>query len=97
MIERIGAPPSVVAADSRPAGAGAAVDGFAKALESALQRLDATQREAETAAIQFATGVTDDLAAVILAGERARLALQLATAVRNRVLEAYQEIMRLPL
>jgi flagellar hook-basal body complex protein FliE len=44
---------------------------------------------------QFAAGETDDLVRVVTTAEEASVALQLAVQVRNRVIEAYQEIMRM--
>ena len=40
-------------------------------------------------------GKIEDLHQVILAGEKAALALQMTLQVRNKVVEAYQELMRM--
>ncbi len=55
---------------------------------------DAQQRSADLAQ-RFARGEPVDEQTLILAMERASLAFQLTLQVRNKVLEAYQEIMRL--
>ena len=69
---------------------------FGQALLRALERLDAQQAHAEAASAAVAGGTSDDVAQAILAGEQARLALELAVAVRNRTVEAIQVLMRMP-
>ncbi|HEY8450562.1 MAG TPA: flagellar hook-basal body complex protein FliE [Bacillota bacterium] len=70
---------------------------FGEALARALDRVNRYQHEADAAAEAFATGASRDVAALMIATEQAHLALQMALAVRNKALEAYQEIMRMPL
>lgn len=53
------------------------------------------QIEADEEATKLALGTATDLHRVMIAGERAQLALQLTIAVRNRVVEAYQELSRM--
>lgn len=76
---------------------GPTAGGFGQALLQALERLDAAQRQADAMAVGFAAGQTDDIAQVMLAGERARLALQLAATIRDRVVESFKELLRTPL
>jgi flagellar hook-basal body complex protein FliE len=69
-------------------------DGFATVLES-LQQLN-TQMQANDQSIQqLALGGTDNLHQVMMTLERTRLAFELALQVRNKALEAYQELMRM--
>ncbi|MCG0237966.1 MAG: flagellar hook-basal body complex protein FliE [Firmicutes bacterium] len=89
-----GAAPGQAQSRQEPAGAG---QSFAAFLEEALARVEAQQLEAQAAAVRLAAGQAPDLAAVMLTSEKATLSLQFAIAVRNKVLEAYQEIMRMPL
>jgi flagellar hook-basal body complex protein FliE len=42
-------------------------------------------------------GRTQDVAGTLIAVEKANLGLQLALQVRNKLLEAYQEILRMPI
>lgn len=77
--------------------AGATPPSFGAWLNQALSRLDASQAAASGAARQLAAGQSPDLAQVMITSEQATIALQLTVAVRNKVLEAYQEIMRMPL
>lgn len=82
-------------------GKAAAADGpsFGEVLADAMKRgLEETERAQQTAqekAVQLATGEIADVADVMIASERASLTLGVALAVRNKVVEAYQEIMRM--
>ncbi|NLI94170.1 MAG: flagellar hook-basal body complex protein FliE [Peptococcaceae bacterium] len=68
---------------------------FSGFLKDALTKLDNTQAEAEQATIAMATGETDNFHTPVIALEKASLALGLAVTVRNKVLDAYHEIMRM--
>lgn len=60
-----------------------------------LDRLN-TQMQANDQSIQqLALGGTDNLHQVMMTLERTRLAFELALQVRNKALEAYQELMRM--
>ena len=50
---------------------------------------------AERTSIDFALGHTDDMLAVILAQEQAYVALHFTVQVTSRIIQAYQEIMRM--
>ncbi|MCS6933155.1 MAG: flagellar hook-basal body complex protein FliE [Acetobacteraceae bacterium] len=65
---------------------------LARAMEQAVE-LGHSADAAATAALTGQGSVTD----VVLAVSRAELALQTAVAVRDRVVGAYQEIMRMPI
>lgn len=68
---------------------------FAEALQGAFDKINQMQLDSAELARQFAAGETDDLIRVVTAAEEASIALQLAVQVRNKVVEAYQEIMRM--
>ena len=68
---------------------------FADLLKSGMNEVNNLQNEASDLAAQFAAGETDNIHAVLVAGEKADIALQLATAIRSKLLDAYQEIMRM--
>ncbi len=53
------------------------------------------QLEAEQLQIDYVTGKTDDIIALNMAQNKATSALQFTTQVTNKVLSAYQEIMRM--
>ena len=67
---------------------------FGDTLSNAIGSLEKTQAEAATAARRLATGQADDPTSVIMAVERARLSMEFASAIRNKSVEAYQEIFR---
>ncbi len=69
--------------------------GFGKTLREALHKVNELQLEADEAARNVAAGKTDELHRAVIAAEKAHLSLQLTIAIRNRALEAYQEVMRM--
>lgn len=69
---------------------------FGVALRRALEGAIETSRSADAAATAALTG-QGSVTEVVLAVSRAELALQTTVAVRDRVVAAYQEIMRMPI
>jgi len=69
---------------------------FADFLNDALSEVNDLQLESEQLNEAFAMGKTDNMPQVMIAAEKADMALQLTIQLRNKVLEAYQEIMRMP-
>ncbi|MEM1299505.1 MAG: flagellar hook-basal body complex protein FliE [Pseudomonadota bacterium] len=69
--------------------------GFADALEKALGEMRATVERGERAAMEAMSG-EGDLQSVVEALTATEMALETAVVVRDRVVEAYQEIMRMP-
>jgi flagellar hook-basal body complex protein FliE len=69
--------------------------GFSGALAKALDQVQGLETQADTAAQELVKGTASDIHQVVIASEKATLGLQLAIAVRNKVLEAYSEIMRM--
>lgn len=68
--------------------------GFGGVLGQQLQQLSASQAEATQQAQALATGQAQDPTEVVMAVERARLEMQLATTLRNKGVEVVQELMR---
>lgn len=68
---------------------------FAETLKNALSQANATIQAGDTAALQLATGDATNLHEVVLATEQANLALQFTMAIRNKLLDAYNELMRM--
>ena len=66
--------------------------GFGAMLSSSIQGLADTQDEAAGAAQALATGQATDPTAVVMAVERAQLAMQLASQIRTKAVEAAQDI-----
>ena len=69
-----------------------AAGGFGGMLSSSLQSLSQTQEDAASAARDLATGQASDPTTVVMAVERAQLAMQLASQVRTKAVEAAQDI-----
>lgn len=84
------------AAPGGVADAEAAGGGFGAAMQRALQGAVELGRSADAAATQSLAG-QGSVSDVVLAVARAELALQSAVAVRDRVVAAYQDVMRMPI
>jgi flagellar hook-basal body complex protein FliE len=67
-------------------------EGFGALLRKSLQALSDTQTEAAQAAQALASGQAEDPTAVVMAVERAQLAMQLASQIRTKAVEAAQDI-----
>jgi flagellar hook-basal body complex protein FliE len=84
------------AAPSPPAAPGSAGGtDFGGALENAVGKLASTQQQADTAAQSLATGTATDVSSVVAEVERASLSLQLAVQIRNKAVDAYNELFRM--
>ncbi|MGI6120128.1 MAG: flagellar hook-basal body complex protein FliE [Desulfosporosinus sp.] len=83
--------------DSTPQiGPGDKVDtDFSKFLTDALKQVDTLQKNADLASLQLALGQVDDLSTVMVALEKASLSLSLTVTIRDKVLDAYNQIMRM--
>lgn len=68
---------------------------FANFLNDALHQVDSLQKNADAASIGIATGQSQDLHTAMVALEKANLSLSLTVEVRNKVLDAYNQIMRM--
>ena len=74
---------------SSPAG------GFTDALRGALDKVNASQTQAENVTDAYQRGEVTDVASVMLAREQAGVAFEATLQVRSRLLSAYQDIMRM--
>ncbi len=86
----------------RAAGAAAGADAqaaggasFASQLAAGLGQVQQLQANAENLAVQAATGTLADPASFLVASTEASLATQLTVAVRDKALDAFNEIMRM--
>lgn len=68
---------------------------FATQLNDALTQVNELQLKADELAKQLAVGEIQDVHEVTVAMAKAQLSLQLAVQVRNKMVEAYQEIARM--
>lgn len=100
-VGRLGVGAGMAATQGNSARSGAAVRetggaSFAEAFKAALNETGQALREGDAAAVRLATGEATNLHEVVLATERANLALQFTMTLRNKILEAYNELMRMP-
>lgn len=70
-------------------------ESFMDILMGAIGEVNSVQKNAETSAENLALGDESYLHNTVIAYEKANLALLLTVEVRNRIMEAYQEIMRI--
>jgi flagellar hook-basal body complex protein FliE len=69
--------------------------GFAQLVERELGRLDASASAAEGAMRDLAAGKPVELHEVMISLEKARLSVQTFVQVRNKLVESYQDLMRM--
>lgn len=82
--------PSVIS-DVGPSGSAS----FADTLNEAMNNVNQLQKAADRGAQDLATGKTDNVADVMIATEKADIALRVMVQVRNKIIDAYQEIMKM--
>jgi flagellar hook-basal body complex protein FliE len=68
---------------------------FQSVLEGTIQKLESVNNEATDAVQKFLTGENEELHTTVLAAQKAEIAFDLGLQVRNKVVSAYQEIMRM--
>jgi flagellar hook-basal body complex protein FliE len=78
-----------------PVQGGGGGGGFGEALAKSIDSLQATQTQADQQVQAFTTGQSQDMSGVVMSVEKASLELQLATQVRNKAVDAYNEIFRM--
>lgn len=68
---------------------------FKSLLADALAQVNQLQQNADTASVRLAAGESVGIDEVMLAMQKAELALQLTTSIRNKLVEAYQDVTRM--
>jgi flagellar hook-basal body complex protein FliE len=68
---------------------------FKQIVNQYLEETNDLQLKAGEAVRQMAAGQIDDIHDVMIAVEKSRVSLELAIEIRNRLLEAYRELMRM--
>lgn len=84
-----------VGTSSRTARPAAGAD-FGSSLVGALDELEATQDHADRLAVRAATGDLTDVHDYMIAATEAALQTEMTVAIRNRAIDAFNEIMRMP-
>ncbi len=76
-------------------GADASASDFATTLKDAIRSVDTLQKDSDLKMQQLATGQSTNIHETMIATEKADIALRLMVQVRNKIIEAYQEIMKM--
>ena len=84
-----------MAAQSAQSASAAPLASFQEFFADAVKQTNDLQQNAGKAQQRLLVGDSDDLHGVMIAMEKAGLAFQLTMSVRNKVIEAYQEVMRM--
>jgi len=71
------------------------VKSFGQYLTDALKKTNALQLESDRQNALLAAGRIEDVSQVVIASQKADIAMQLTLQMRNRAMSAYQEIMRM--
>lgn len=72
-------------------------ESFATTLGNGLEAVAGAQSKAEGLAVQAATGSLTDVHQFTMAATQAQLATELTVAIRNKAVEAFNDILRMPL
>jgi flagellar hook-basal body complex protein FliE len=83
--------PNSVAPSSKSEGGAS----FADTLNDAIGKVNELQKTADKQMQALATGKTENVADVMVATEKADIALRLMVQVRNKIIDAYSEIMKM--
>jgi flagellar hook-basal body complex protein FliE len=81
--------------DIRPAVAAKSAGGFQDVFASAVQSVEAFGQNASASVERFLAGEGEELHHTVLATQQAQLSFELFMQARNKVVSAYQEIMRM--
>lgn len=68
---------------------------FADTLKDAVNNVNEMQKVSDKGMQALATGKTDNVAEVMIAAEKADIALRVMVQVRNKIIDAYQEVMKM--
>ena len=68
---------------------------FADTLKDAVNSTNQVQKEADVKMQELATGKNHNIHDVMLTAEKADISLRLMVQVRNKIIEAYQDIMKM--
>lgn len=72
-------------------------EGFGDMLKNAIESIDGLQQEAGVAQDEFVKGEAAELHQVMIAAEKAGISFDLLLEIRRRLVEAYQDIIRMPI
>ena len=70
-------------------------DSFASSLKEAMNSVNTLQKSADKQAQELATGKNQNLHETMITTEKADIALRLMVSVRNKIIDAYHEVMKM--
>lgn len=70
---------------------------FGDLVKNAINSVNNEQTKANQEVTNFVSGKTDNVHDVMIAVEKAQISFQLMTEVRNRLVDTYQELSRMPM
>ncbi len=70
-------------------------ENFSNYFNEKLQEVNQLQKDSQKMTADFAVGKTDNIHQVMISAEKAKIAVNLTTAVQSKAIDAYKEIMRL--
>jgi flagellar hook-basal body complex protein FliE len=79
----------------RPPAAGSGSAGFGSILREAVDQVEGLRSDAGASVSRLLSGEDEELHTAALATQRAELSFELFLQVRNKVVQAYQEVMRM--
>ncbi len=77
-------------------GAGKSDESFAGTLDKFIEDVNGLQVKMDDSIEKLATGEITDVHEVMIAVEEANTAMEFMLEIRNKIVEAYQEVMRMP-
>jgi len=92
LISNAGGPQQLPTPNARPQGKAGNGPDFKNLLMQSLNEVNALQQDASKAAEDLVSGQRNDLEGVVAATEKAETAFKMFQAMRNQVMEAYDEI-----
>lgn len=96
-LSSIGSLPSVDQLTIKPASKAPDTGEFAKLFQSTIKEVDGAQHSADASVKSFLNGGEGELHSTILATQKADLQFDMFMQVRNKVISAYQEVMKIQL
>jgi len=94
-LAKIDAPLPKAPAGLSAGGAGGPAEGFGKMLDGLVATVDSKQAEAQTLTRRVLLGDSDQLHQSVIAMQEAGVSFSLMVEVRNKLIESYQELMRM--
>jgi len=93
-VERFAVPRELGVQEPR-GGAPGASQSFFETLRDSMQEVNQLQAQADRAISDLITGEDTDVARTMIAVQKANLSFQMMVQVRNKIVQAYQEVMRM--